>query len=182
MLTPIDIQSKAFKGGLGYDRKDVDNFIAQIVEHYENLYKENQDLNRRIENLNSTLSQYKTIEKSLQKALLLAQKTSEDIKNQAHAAAKVIKDEARNKANLIVFDAKNELEKIHKNTVALMQQYDLYKAQFEQLAMTQIQMLKSESFNIKLSDMTTFKKTSNHSNSSDTKTPEENEPNTENAE
>lgn len=153
MLTPIDIQSKVFRGGIGYERKDVDNFMAQIVDNYESLYKEHQELNKKIEVMNTALSQYKTIEKSLQKALLLAQKTSEDIKNQAHASAKIIEDEARNKASLIVVDAKGELEMVHRKTVALMQQYELYKTQFKQLAKTQVQLLQSDVFNLSISNI-----------------------------
>ena len=41
MLTPIDIQSKTFKGGFGYDRKEVDSFVAEVVENYEHIYREN---------------------------------------------------------------------------------------------------------------------------------------------
>lgn len=153
MLTPIDIQSKSFKGGFGYDRKDVDNFLAEIIENYENLYKENVNLSKKIELLNTALAQYKTIEKSLQKALLLAQKTSDDIKNQAMAAAQLIEEEAHNKAEQIVADAKAELGFVHRKTLALSQQYDLYRSQFEQLARTQIAVLQSDSFQLKLSDM-----------------------------
>ncbi len=153
MLTPIDIQSRTFKGGLGYDRKDVDTFVAEVVDNYEKLYKENQDMSRKIEVLTAALAQYKTIEKSLQKALLLAQKTSEDIKKQAHASAKVIEDEARNRASLIISDSKNELESIHRKSMALIQQYELYRSQFEQLARTQVQLLKSDSFNIDVAEL-----------------------------
>lgn len=153
MLTPIDIQSRTFKGGIGYDRKDVDSFVSEVVENYENLYKENQNLSRKVEVLTAALSQYKTIEKSLQKALLLAQKTADDIKKQAHASAKIIEDEARNRAALIISDSKNELETLHRKSLALIQQYDLYRTQFEQLARTQMQFLKSDSFNIDMSDM-----------------------------
>lgn len=153
MLTPIDIQSRTFKGGIGYDRKDVDSFVSEVVENYENLYKENQNLSRKVEVLTAALSQYKTIEKSLQKALLLAQKTADDIKKQAHASAKIIEDEARNRAALIISDSKNELETLHRKSLSLIQQYDLYRTQFEQLARTQMQFLKSDSFNIDMSDM-----------------------------
>ena len=41
MLTPIEIQSKSFKAGIGYDRKDVDGFMREILAGYEKLYKEN---------------------------------------------------------------------------------------------------------------------------------------------
>lgn len=154
MLSPIDIQSKTFKGGLGYDRKEVDNFLAEIVESYEIISQENKDLKRKTEILSNALSQYKTIEKSLQKALLLAQKTSEDIQKQAQAKAAIIEKDARNRARIIVNDSKNELEHIHQKTLALIHQYELYRAQFEQLARTQVQVLRSESFHISSEEIT----------------------------
>ena len=33
MITPVEIQSKAFKSGIGYDKKDVDSFINEILEN-----------------------------------------------------------------------------------------------------------------------------------------------------
>ena len=38
MITPVEIQSKSFKSGIGYDKKDVDGFITEILENYEELY------------------------------------------------------------------------------------------------------------------------------------------------
>lgn len=32
MLTPIDIENKTFKTGIGYDRKDVDAFLIELQE------------------------------------------------------------------------------------------------------------------------------------------------------
>ena len=45
MITPIELSSKVFnKSGLGYDRKDVDGFMKEVVSSYESLYKENVEL------------------------------------------------------------------------------------------------------------------------------------------
>ena len=41
MLTPIDIENKTFKTGIGYDRKDVDAFLIELQESYEKIYKQN---------------------------------------------------------------------------------------------------------------------------------------------
>jgi cell division initiation protein len=153
MLTPIDIQSKVFKGGFGYDRKEVDAFMAEVIENYENLYKENVNLTKKIEALNTALAQYKSIEKSLQKALLLAQKTSDDIKMQAAASAKLIEKEAHNKAEQIMADSKAELAYVHRKTMALVQQYELYRTQFDQLARTQLALMQSDAFQLKISHM-----------------------------
>ena len=45
MLTPVEIQNRVFKsGGLGYDKKDVDSFMKEVVESYEMLYREKWNL------------------------------------------------------------------------------------------------------------------------------------------
>jgi DivIVA domain-containing protein len=71
MLTPVEIQNRAFKsGGLGYDKKDVDSFMKEIVDSYEILYREKMELTDKVNVLNEALQNYKTIEKTMQKALI----------------------------------------------------------------------------------------------------------------
>lgn len=157
MLTPIEIQSKTFKsGGLGYDKKDVDGYMKEVLKGYETLYRENMELSDKISVLNEGIQYYKTIEKTLQKALVLAEKTAEDTRISALKEAKIIEKEAQTKAQLIVADAKNELEHIHTQTIQLLQQYEKYKAQFKNLAAAQIEVLESESFSINVARVDTF--------------------------
>ena len=81
MLTPIDLQKKTFKTGIGYDKKDVEAFFSEVSEGYEKLYKENMEFQDKISNLTHMLHNYKVIEKSLQKALVLAQKAADETKD-----------------------------------------------------------------------------------------------------
>ncbi len=149
MITPIEIQNKSFKsGGLGYDKRDVDGFMNEVITSYEYVYRENVELRDKLTTLTEGLQYYKTIEKTLQKALVLAEKTAEDTKEIAQKNAKRIEQEAQVKYQIVLGDAKNELNKIHKQTVQLMQQYEAYKAQFKSLAASQIELLESESFKL----------------------------------
>lgn len=159
MLTPVEIQNRMFKsGGLGYDKKDVDSFMKEISDSYEELYREKMELTDKVNVLNEGLQYYKTIEKTMQKALILAEKTADETKAAAQKTARQIEDEAITKSQLIVSDAKRELERLHQQTVQLLQQYETYKAQFKSLAAAQIQLLESESFQINLASLpqTTF--------------------------
>ena len=122
MITPVEIQSKAFKSGIGYDKKDVDSFINEILESYEELYRSNVEMKDKINMLNEGLQHYKNIEASLQKALVLAEKTSEETIRTAELKAQTIEMEAVNKAKEHTADAKRELEQVHNQTVALVQQ------------------------------------------------------------
>lgn len=120
MLTPIDIQNYNIKTIMGgYSKKDTDDFIASILESYEQLYKENKDLKDKISSLSEGVQYYKQMEGTLQKALVLAEKTSTETqqaaKNQAEAIMKdastkvdLIINEAQNKSNALVTEAENK--------------------------------------------------------------------------
>ena len=105
--------------------------------------------------LNDGIQNYKTIEKTMQKALLLAQKTADETQETALKNAHAIEKEAMTKADIIISDAKRELERIHQKTVQLCQQYETYKAQFKNLAAAQIELLETESFQIKVMELPT---------------------------
>ena len=48
MITPIEIQSKSFKSGMGYSKADVDSFIQTVAADFESLYRENLELKDKI--------------------------------------------------------------------------------------------------------------------------------------
>ncbi len=156
MITPIELQSKTFKSGIGYDKKDVDNFLNELLTGYETIYKENMELNDKINALNEGINYYKTIEKTLQKALVLAEQTAEDTKESARMQAKAIEEEARGKAQLVLADASNEFNHLQQQTIQLIRQYEAYKAQFKHLAAAQSELLESDSFQVHIANLNTF--------------------------
>lgn len=156
MITPIEIQSKSFKSGMGYSKSDVDSFIATVASDFETLYRENLELKDKVNILNDGINHYKSIEKSLQKALVLAEQTAEETMNSAKTNATVIEQEAVLKAQSIVADAKIELDHVHNKTIELIQQYEKYRAQYKALANAQVQLLDSDSFNIEAASFEAF--------------------------
>lgn len=157
MITPIEIQNKVFKsGGLGYDKKDVDSFMEELLENYESLYRERMEMNDRMNTLKEGLQYYKTIEKTLQKALVLAERTADETKSNAMKNAALIEQEAVSKANMILEDAKRELEMIRKQTIELVRQFDMYKAKFKSLVNSQTELLDSQSFSVNLDQLSMF--------------------------
>lgn len=153
MLTPIDIQNKVLKTGMGYNKKDVDDFIIDIMRNYEALYKENVELKDKISTLSEGIQYYKTIETTLQKALVLAEKTSKETRDAAILKAEALERDARVKANIIIADAKNDLETIRNQTINLIQNYESFRLQFKKLTATQMELIESESFQIYAPDL-----------------------------
>ena len=158
MITPVEIQSKSFKSGIGYDKKDVDGFITEILENYEELYRSNVELKDKVNMLNEGLQHYKNIEASLQKALVLAEKTSEETIRTAELKAQTIEMEAVNNAKAHTADAKQELERVHNQTIALVQQYTKYKAQFTQFLHAQLDLINSDTFKVEAGEYAAFAK------------------------
>ncbi len=89
MLTPIEISKKTFKTQMtgGYHRKDVEDFLHEVKEDYETLYREVLDLREKNTRLLAEFERYSSTGDQLQKALTLAQKTADDIKLSAERQA-----------------------------------------------------------------------------------------------
>ncbi len=148
MLTPIDVQSKAFKSGMGYSKADVDSFLTTLYSDYESLFLENRELKEEITLLSEKISRYQDIEKSLQKALVLAETTSEETIASAKKSAAVIEQEAAVRAESVIADAKVQVENLRQTSAAIMHQYTTFKTQYEALAKAQLELLNSEAFSI----------------------------------
>lgn len=150
MLTPIELQGKTFKTGMGYTKRQVDSFLDEIYRDYEQIYKENIELKDKITVLSEGLQYYKSIEKTLQKALVLAEKTSSETQEAAQKKASGIEKEAYAKAELILSDAKKEFGQLKEKIYRMVQQFESYKMQYKQLASTQLDMLNSDFFHVDL--------------------------------
>ena len=141
MLTPVEIKGKKFKGTLGYNKKDVDAFMYQVLENYETLYKTNIELDDKNNVLASNLASYKTIESQLEKSLVLAEKVAEETRNNAKDEAEVIIRNAKLEAQKMLMDAKEELRDIRNKITDLKSQYEGYKANVKAVALTQIELM-----------------------------------------
>lgn len=152
MYTPAELREKVFKSGHGYEKKDVDQFLNELFSDYDQLLQENADLKKRGKDLGDSISYYKSIEKILQKALVLAEKTAQDTKATAVKEAETIEAEARIKAKMIQSDAINKLELLEHKALNLIHQYDFFKIQFQNLLNAQLELINSGSFNVNTED------------------------------
>ncbi len=152
MLTPSEIREKTYKNGLGYDKKDVDQFILEVAGDFEQLLSENDTLKKDIKALTDSISYYKSIEKTLQKALVIAERTAQDIKDNAHKEAEATRLDARANARLIEAQAMKQSEMLEHKTLNLLKQYDLFKAHYRNLLNAQLELLNSSSFSINTMD------------------------------
>ncbi len=143
MLTPLDIENKRFSKGLkGYNVDEVDDFLDQLTEDYEKLYRENADLKIKIEESVKDLEHYKNVEQTLQNTLVMAQSTAEDIKSNAQNRADQIIRDAQSEAKRATESITKEEFEIRKRTEELKRQFGVYKAKMEALLISQLELLK----------------------------------------
>ena len=95
-LTPIEIRQQKFRRSFhGYHQQEVNNYLARIVEDYEELYQENAELKERLQKSEFQLAKYRNLEETLNQSLVVAQKTGEEVKANARQEAELMLQEAR---------------------------------------------------------------------------------------
>ncbi len=146
MITPSEIQDRQFKSGLGYDKKEVEQFLQDIASDLATLQAENAEQKQKLKDANEALAYYKSIEKTLQRALVLAEKTAQDTRATALREAEAIEKEAKAKALQILNDARKQIELHEHRILNLVQQYDVFKINFLNLIKAQQDLLNSKSF------------------------------------
>ena len=142
MLTPLDIENKRFSKTIkGYNVDEVDDFLDQLTDDYEKLYKENVELRDKVEESKKDLEHYKNVEQTLQNTLVMAQTTAEDIKTNAQSRAEQIIRDAQSEARRATEEITKEEFEIRKRTEELKRQFGVYKAKMEALLISQLELL-----------------------------------------
>ena len=133
-LTPLDIRHKEFKRGMrGYADVEVDEFLDEIADEYERLFKENIDLQDRVEALEEKVAGYKRIEETLQKTLVNAQASAEEQKQNANKQSQLILQDAELKSRQMVNEAYSERQAIEQSMAKLKSAEEDFRFKFRQL-------------------------------------------------
>ena len=122
--------------------EEVDDFLDELTEDYSKNYREVNELRAKVEELNNSLVQYKTIESTLQNTLVMAQSTAEEVKNVAKQKADQIVDEAKANAQKQVDELNNEIVLRKRELDDVKKQFDIYKAKMESLLISQLELIK----------------------------------------
>ncbi len=101
MFTPQEVQSQKFEKAVfgGYDMAAVDEFLEQLTVDYATLYKENAVLKNKLKVLVDSLEEYRSVDDSMRKALLSAQKMASQTVEEAKRDARKIVEEAEGSAS-----------------------------------------------------------------------------------
>jgi len=108
-VTPLDLRQQRFKTVMrGYDRGEVQAFLLEVADDYENALRENDKLHQDVTKLEAVLAEHRGQERNLRNTLLTAQKHADELKENALHHAEDVKENAQTEAGLIIRDAEGQ--------------------------------------------------------------------------
>ncbi|HLR70829.1 MAG TPA: DivIVA domain-containing protein [Pseudogracilibacillus sp.] len=145
VLSPIDIHNKEFTRGFrGYNEDEVNEFLDKIIKDYELTIREKKELENEVEELSEKLGHFSNIEETLNKSILVAQETAEEVKANAYKEAKLIIKEAEKNADRIINEALGKSRKIAMEMEELQRQSKVFRTRLKMLIEAQLDMVNNE--------------------------------------
>ncbi len=142
----------------GYDPDEVNAFLDKIIVQVEEILEDVKIKDQKIsefqakeqnlhtlENENKRLKEkvehYERLESTLNQAILMAQKTSEQMKSAAVRESEVILSDAKNNASRIVNEALLRAEKIERDADSLKRNIKIFKRRLKDIVESQIEII-----------------------------------------
>jgi cell division initiation protein len=112
-LSPAEIRHAELDRGLfGYKRATVDELLDEIVESFEQVWRERADLADKVEQLEAEIVRFRELENLLRTTLVSAERASHELRDQARKEAELIVSEAHSEARRLTRDARSERERL----------------------------------------------------------------------
>lgn len=162
-LTPLDIHNKEFTRGFrGYDEDEVNEFLDQVIKDYESVIREKKNLEEKASQLEEKLGHFSNIEETLNKSILVAQETAEEVKGHANKESKLILKEAEKNADRIINEALSKSRRISLEVEELKKQAKVFRTRLKMMVEAQLDMLETddwdELFNEEIEEETEYEK------------------------
>jgi len=143
-ITPLDIRKQEFRKAFrGFDCEEVEAFLDIMADEFEKLTGENLELREKVRNLEGTLAEYRKLEETLRDTLVTAQKTTDQVQQNAKREAELILKDAELKAEQIVEEARRRVSQISAQIAELRSQRDSLIAKLRAICNSQIELLES---------------------------------------
>ena len=122
----------------GYKKEEVNDFVREVTQEYENMLKKLKYSCEIIDNLKQELKKYKENEASLNRAILIAEESTNNIKKAAFDESKVIIEDAKRNASRVINNALIKAERIESEAETLRRKVTVYKRRFRALVEDQL--------------------------------------------
>ena len=114
-VTPLDLRQQKFKTVMrGYDRAEVESFLAETADDYETALREADRLRDDLARVQSSLEEHREGERNLRNTLLTAQKLADEIRLNAEAEGKRLVREAEGRADLLLQKTQSRVEEVQR--------------------------------------------------------------------
>lgn len=142
----------------GYDPVEVNNFLDKVIKQVEVMVSEISEKDTQIRTLNQKvkdteslevenrrlkekLEQYRRTEETMNKAIVMAQKTSDQMRIAAHHECEAIIDDAKKNANRIVNEALLRAEKTENEANMLRRNISIFKRRLKNIIEAQMEVI-----------------------------------------
>ena len=149
------MDNKTFRN---YTPEQVDQFLDQVIKQVEKMIEDNKVKNREIAlrdkkieelskivegtaNMQQRLAQYERMEGTLNRAIMMAQKTSDQIKSNAHRESEIILNDAKMNASRIVNESLLKAERTELEAEMLKRNVTIFKRKLRGLIEAQLEMV-----------------------------------------
>lgn len=128
MLTPMDIHDHQFKKSFrGYSENEVDDFLDRVVADFEKLLRENDRLKNQINSDAKELDKYRSLEKTMNDTLMVAQRTADEVISNARKTVDDMKEQAARECQQIreqaQYEAKQTIDNANLQRDAILAEY-----------------------------------------------------------
>lgn len=135
----------------GYDPEEVNRFLDKVIAQVEGMIEEIKSKDEQIStykemesdyiSLKQSKEQYTKMEETLKRAIVMAEKTSEQIKLTAYQERDIILNDAKKNANRIVNESLLKSEQIQKEADSLKRNVMIFKKRLKDVIETQLELV-----------------------------------------
>ena len=122
----------------GYKKEEVNEFVKEVTKEYESMLNKLKKSCEIVNNLKDELKHYKDIEATLNRAILVAEESTSNIKKAAYDESKVILEDAKRNATKVINNALTKAERIESEAESLRRKVAVYKRKFRNLVQEQL--------------------------------------------
>ena len=114
-VTALDLRQQKFQTVMrGYDRGEVNAFLAEAADDYENALRDNERLRQELARAEAVLNEHRGQDKNLSNTLMTAQKLADEIRENANQEANRVIRDAEGRADLLLQKSQARLEDIQR--------------------------------------------------------------------
>ena len=122
----------------GYNKDEVNKFVNEVVNEYESMLNKLKQKDSEINELSKSLEKYNNLELALNKTILMAEESANQMKKLAKDEADSLISDAKKNASRIVNEALMQAEKIELESVRLKRNIIMFKKKLKILLENQM--------------------------------------------